>query len=225
MEWPKPHPEPVDPAEGTVVIVGRGRDQDFLTWGEEGHEYWGLNDLPSYDDCAPLRCYNRWFQLHPPKYLSVHYPRGLEDLEDMWGEERGVTLYMDRHYPDYPDSVPYPKAEVEALTVRGDYHVSSLDWMVALAVLEGWSRIVLQDVTFFTFPLTLNGEPVSARACLEYWVGVAEGRGIEVVMHSFGGDLFKNVHVAVYRSDLQYGFEREPALDLGLSDERWSDVR
>lgn len=222
-DWPRP--AGADPATGTVAIVGKGFDHSIVPWGTEGYEFWGLNDQPgNRPEYAPIECYTRWFQLHPPHYLEVHYPRGIKDLKRWWGTPRGVKLYMDRHYDWLPDSVPYPKAEVEALCSYGHYHCSSFDWMVALAILEGWSRIEMYGVDFFTFPSILNGEPISARACLEFWLGVAAGRGIDVAV-SQRGDLFTNIHVAIYRSDLQYGFEREPALDLTLDDERWSDVR
>lgn len=223
-EWPRPRRMRTDPARGTVAIVGKGPTHVLTPYGAEGYEFWGLNDQPSHSQYAPIQSYTRWFQLHPPHYLSVHYPKGVLDLDVWWGDPTGVTLYMDRHYSEYPDSTPYPKMEVEALVTHGEYHVSSFDWMVALAVLEGWSRIELYGCEFYTFPATLNGEPVSARPCLEYWIGVAEGAGADVTVFQTG-DLFKNLHVAMYRSDLQYGFEREPALDLTLTDSSWSDVR
>ena len=222
-DWPV-RPSAVEPSEGTVAIVGRGTDRVLTPWGSEGYEFWGLNDQPRARGYAPIDCYNRWFQLHPPAYMEQHYPQGLGDLKRFWGASNGIPLYMDRHYEEYPDSVPYPRDEVDSQCPLGGYHVSSFDWMVALAVLEGWKRIELYGTDFFTFPTIMNGEPVSARPCLEYWLGVAAGRGAEIGIHQ-RGDLFKTIHVAVYRSELQYGFEREPAHDLSSADSNWSDVR
>ena len=73
----------------------------------------------------------------------------------------------------------------------------------------------------------LDGEPLSGRACLEYWIGVAQGRGIEVGVYT-NGDLFLNVHLALHRSTMRYGIEGEPALDLSLNRTEkgyWADVR
>lgn len=222
-EWPRPK-GPVDPSEGTVALVGKGMCRADVPWGREGYEFWGLNDPPSPGDgYAPIKCHNRWFQLHPPSYMEKHYPQGLIDLELAWSRETGVTLYMDEHYDEYPDSVPYPMEEVMELP-GGSYHTSSFDWMVALAVLEGWRRIELYGCDFHTFPTVIDGEPLSARPCLEFWLGVAAGRGAQIEVHGLG-DVFCNIHVAVHKSELMYGFEREPALDLAATDGNWRDVR
>lgn len=213
-------PNPTDTPH-TVAILGKGADHDKVTFGLEGWEYWGLNEW-SYND-GPLVQYTRWFQLHPPHYLRVHYPRGIEDLARHWTYDRGVRLYMDRYYKQYPDSEAYPKADVEALTDTGWYHASSFDWMLALAILEGFPHIKLYGCGQVTFP-GLSTEPISARACLEYWIGVAEGRGIDVSVID-PGDVLKIVHLAKMVSQKQYGFDNEPALDLGKQGAGWVDVR
>jgi hypothetical protein len=203
-----------------VAIVGKGSDYDGVPWGQEGWEIWGLNDW--WAGQPDIELHTRWFQLHPPHYLKKFYPRGIRDLRELWGKKRSVRLYMDRHYARYPDSEPYPKADVESLTPHGRYHASSFDWMVALAIREGFQHIALHNVHFFT-AATLNGEPLSGRPCLEYWCGVAEGRGIRVTLHNDREEeLFRIVHLAHRVSDFQYGFGPEPALQLGNG---WRDLR
>jgi hypothetical protein len=227
-EWPQDKwPEAV-PGEAPkkVAIIGKGHYDCLAPWGEPGWELWGLNMEPGKAGWPPVRAHTRWFQLHPPRYLRTHYPKGIDDLAHDWSEERGVPLYMDRHYEEYPDSVAYPKAEVEALwPYYGRYHTSSFDWMVALAILEGFERIELHGCEFGAYPYTL-GEPISGRACLEAWLGFAAGRGTDIhVGPQHTGELFMTVHHACYRSTLQYGFEHEPALDMGKADPAWRDVR
>lgn len=220
-DWPKPNPGQ-NPKK--LAIVGFAQTRLCAPYGEEGYELWGLNDPHDAPGFPARHAFTRWFQLHPPHYLRKHYPAGIKDLARNWGEPKGIRLYMDRHYDEYPDSVPYPKAEVEALTRHGFFHASSFDWMLALGILDGFEEIELYGCQFYAFPVT-NREPISALACLSYWCGVAEGRGIKVTQ--FGdGHLFKIIHMATYESQLQYGFEREPALDLGTdADPRWKDVR
>ena len=60
----------------------------------------------------------------------------------------------------------------------------------------------------------------------EWWDQLdPKGRGIKLTVAG-GGHLFKIVHFAAHESHLQYGFDREPALDLGTDlDRAWSDVR
>ena len=95
-------------------------------------------------------------------------------------------------------SVPYPLAAVEKLTPHGAYHAGSFDYMLALAVLEGFKQIRVCGLDY-----NAGGEPLSARPCVEYWLGVAEGRGIKVEVES--GDC---LHIfRLLRTDEQYGFD------------------
>src|SRR5690349_18148101 len=61
---------------------------------------------------------------------------------------------------------------------RGHYHASSFDWLVAYAIHEGAKIISLHGVGFALD--SPREEPMSARACLEYWSGYAQGKGIDV---------------------------------------------
>lgn len=221
-DWPRPNP---GESPDSVAIVGFGPARLVAPYGEPGWELWCLNDPDDREGLPARHAFTRWFQLHPPHYLKKHYERGMDDLARHWGEPTGLRLYMDRHYPEYPDSEPYPKAEVEALGNHGWFHASSFDWMVGLAILEGFKRIDLCGVEFYAFPV-MNREPISALYCLHYWLGMAEGRGIDLNVVGRCGHVFRTIHLSCYTSDLQYGFEREPALDLGVDvDPSWSDVR
>ena len=223
-DWPKPSK---NGKADSVAIVGFAPSRLLAPYGEDGWELWSLND-PHEEPGIPARhAFTRWFQIHPPRYLAEHWPQGLGDLALHWGDRTGVRLYMDRHYPEYPDSEPYPVEGVRALTPHGFFHASSFDWMVALAIHEGFKRIDVYGCEFYAYPAR-NREPLSALPCLSYWCGVAEGRGIELNVIG-GGHLFKIVHMAVYESGLQYGWDREPALDLGTKgsapDRAWRDLR
>ena len=219
-EWPPDAFPEADPggAPKRLAIVGKATSWVMAPWGEPGVEIWGMNEKSRNQ---PLSAFTRWFQLHNPEYLERFWPPGIEDLSETWSTERDMPVYMDKHYPEYPDSVSYPKIEVEALTSHGGYHASSFDWMLALGILEGFERIDLYGIDLRSWQLT--GEPVSARACLEYWIGVAEGRGIEVEIYG-RSDVLKIVHIAKYVSDLQYGFDCEPGLLLA-EHTQWRDLR
>lgn len=227
-EWPVAPPRPEDKSKATVAIVGKGGLHTQTPFGRRGYEFWGLNMVLPLPNWAPVTSYHRWFQLHSPAYMAVHYPPGVEELDLLWAKEHGdLELYMDRHYPEYPNSVAFPADDMR--DGFWGYHTSSIDWMVALAIHEGFGSIELYGCDFKTFPLELHGEPAAGRPCLEYWLGYAQGKGINVSCYTHG-DMFLNVHVAVYKSTLRYGLDREPALDLGLEDEEdrdgfWYDIR
>lgn len=101
----------------------------------------------------------------------------------------------------------FPRFKFIDLSQRPDYHCGSFDWMVTMAIdcLEGAPdrEIVVHGVSL----LIEAGEPISARACLEYWLGVAEGRGIKVTCMP-DCDLFAFYHLV--KSNMVYGYDDTP---------------
>lgn len=119
-----------------------------------------------------------------------------------------VSFHTSDRWPEL-DSVTnhfiFPRIFVEKRTrPRGSYHCGSFDWMVAFAIaVKSFDYIVLHGVSL----LIEGGEPISARACLEYWCGVAEGRGISVEVES-DCDLFAFYHLV--KSNMVYGYDDTP---------------
>lgn len=227
-DWPLPNP---GESPRKVALVGKATSRLLAPWGEEGWEIWGVNEAPreGWTGSPPIRAHTRWFQLHPPHYLRVHHPPGIMDLALHWGEPTGVRLYMDRHYDEYPDSEEFSREKVsdELRPAFSWYKATSFDSMLMLAIAEGFEEIHCYGVDFRTFPI-MDGESISARPCFEYWIGVANGRGIKVeVKHN--GHLFKILHLACMSSSLEYGWDREPGHDLRLGvidpTDKWRDLR
>ena len=164
-------------------------------WPDAETEVWGFNELYRVYDPTLYR-FTRWFELHIRSYFANPewhaHALFLNRLLDL-----GVTVYLPKRDAAVIRSKFYPRAKVAALSPHGEYHAGSFDWMVALAIAEGFTEITLYGVDFAG-----GGEPISARACLEYWLGVAEGRGI--VTRVVGGDVFRIFHLT--RSDTPYGF-------------------
>src|SRR6185295_10699110 len=85
---------------------------------------------------------------------------------------------------------------------RGNYHCGTFDWLVAYAIYLGATEISIYGVGLVLEP----GEPISARACLEYWLGRAEGAGIKV--NAPNADIFHFYHLV--KSDLIYSLDNTP---------------
>ena len=185
-----------------VCIVGFASEGTAdIPWGESNTEIWGFNEL--YRRYTNLTDFARWFELHnvtfdqPNTILGYFTP-------DEWLKHGAVLRQLAKMIPVYtpltatiPGATIYPLSKVHALP-HGAYHAGSFDWMVAFAIVEGFREIHIHGADF-----ARGGEPISARPCLEYWLGVAEGRGIKTVVH--GGDCFRVYHLM--RSDKAYGFE------------------
>jgi hypothetical protein len=109
-------------------------------------------------------------------------------------------IYMQYWHPQVPGSIGYPLHEVTAECFknfrRGDekvkYFTSTIAYMMGIALLENFERIEI-----YGFELADEIEYVMQKACAEFWIGMALGRGIEVytppgnqILHSelYGGD-------------------------------------
>ncbi len=116
---------------------------------------------------------DRIFDLHPEvvwkKKKSWHkdYQRFLTRCP--------VPVYMQQHYAEVPQSIRYPKERVLAEFRR--YFTSQAAWMIALALTEGVTHL-----GFFGVHYAMDSERRTQRAGCEYWMGVAEGRGVQIVL-------------------------------------------
>ena len=98
-----------------------------------------------------------------------------------WIKTSPVPVVTSRTHPDYPALVEFPLEDV--LNHFGhEYFNSTAAYAVAFAVhtlaaLEGERQISLFGMDF-TYPNTHQAE--KGRACVEFWVGHAQARGIKV---------------------------------------------
>ena len=165
-----------------------------VPWKDESWERWGCNGLYRL---APVSRFTRWFELHA-KGKDLGQRGWREPQDELLAISERMPLYLTRKEREIPKGVPYPLKDVEKLTPWGAYHAGSFDYMLALAILLGFKEIRLTGVDFQS-----GGEPLSARPCLEYWLGVAMGRGITVTVEA--GDVGRIFRLV--RSDEQYGFD------------------
>lgn len=180
--------------KAVALIGGRlGQSKDLP---DPSMEWWSLNSVYRHIGDQVAACCSRWFELHNPAWLKKE-----KSLKEYIAKLNGygMPVYTWKRWPLLTRNRIYPKRAVERLVPHGRYHCGSFDWMLALAIHEGFKQIHLYGVDLGP----VDGEPVSARCSLEYWAGVAEGRGIPVVAH--GGALFKTFQFV--KSERQYGYE------------------
>lgn len=95
--------------------------------------------------------------------------------------------------------------------VQGKYFLNSFCYMLALAIFEGFERIELYgiDMANMNGRLSPNETWEDERSCVSFWVGVAIGRGIEVVI-SGGSRVTKPISPD---SPTLYGYEKNKHLE------------
>lgn len=160
-----------------VAVVGLSPStHGQAPWRDPDWQLWGLPwDVEGRFD--------RYFEMHDRRLLET--PGSGRD-EAYWQrlKEMDAPVYMQRHWPDIPASVTYPLDAVQQTVFANfprwdqpDWYNSSPAYMIALAIHEGaetiglWGIDVLDDSEF-------NIES----NCLDFLIGYALGRGIEIVL-------------------------------------------
>lgn len=162
----------------TVALVGGDWvSGPWAPWGET--EVWGLNELHGYP-WYKIEGITRWFQLHPkPAFTQEHLFSHWEWLQ----EEHPFPIYMQRVYDDVPSSVQYPLRKIQKELIgnihRGEEKMeklfsSTICYQIAQALYEGYERIELYGIS-----LVMEGEYAHQREMMSFWLGKADGMGVE----------------------------------------------
>jgi len=179
-----------------VCIVGFADGHRHLApWDAEDMEFWGINRLHKI---FPDKRFDRWFEIHD---LERFYANDQE--HQVWLKEYGRPIYV--RPQDMPiarswgieSAEPYPVTEV--VSSFGPYFTNTVSWLLALAIGMGFQEIHIYGVDMAQDSLA-HAEYSEQRPSCEWLIGVAQGRGISVVIPD-GSDLLKASHL--------YGFDDE----------------
>jgi hypothetical protein len=185
------------PRKTKVAIVGfcestRGR----APYDDPSTEIWACNHLHPY---LPKRAdgslaWDRWMDIHTPEWSAQYLKPEVWADHKAWLEKDhgpGRVIYMQQAYPEFPNSVAFPVAELTERFGRA-YFTSAIAYQIALAISLGFSEIQLWGID-----LRHDTEYGMQRPCAEYWAGRAEGMGIKLVVPD---------EAAVLHGDGLYGY-------------------
>lgn len=153
-----------------VAIVGMaaGWSEAFATPSDV--EVWGINDGYLLWTPKQIARASRWFELHgdTPLTRSRREP-------DHWDRLAALTIpvYTFFDLPTVPTAIRFPLDA--ALSHGRDYFACTMAYQIALALAEGATMIGLYGI-----PLTGAREALVERPCVEWWLGYAAGKGVEV---------------------------------------------
>ncbi|MGE5404617.1 MAG: hypothetical protein ACM3PP_06725 [Candidatus Saccharibacteria bacterium] len=179
-----------------VCLLGTSNTLKLAPLGDRSFEFWALNDMY---DVVPVEMIDRWFDIHGRSTHESHVSRASETRHIDGLRALTMPVYMQERFEDIPASVKYPLEEIIAHFNR-QYFKSTLDYMLALALYEGFEEIHIYGVD-----MAAGSEYSHQKPSLEYWIGRAEGMGVKVVLPA-GSDLLK----AYFR----YGYDEEKEGDL-----------
>jgi len=176
-----------------VAIVGFAPSWKETPWDDQSYEIWCLNEFYKVGNQIKNFRADRWFEIHDRNSKSKSNPEHQKFLK-----ECPCPVYMWKKYDDIPNSVKFPKDEIinffEEKGCKGArYFTNSISWFIAFAIYEGFKTIAVYGVDMAT-----DSEWGWQRPSCEYWIGLAEGMGIEVIIPP-SSDLLKCTQL--------YGFE------------------
>jgi hypothetical protein len=167
----------------TVALVGLAPTSCSLApFDDEEVEIWGLNEAHAFSWFTRA---TRWFQIHNSeswkRYIAKRDVRG----HFQWLKKNpwDIPIYMQYHQDIIPKSIGFPLHEILDIVFplfrRGDskvkYFTSTFAYMMGIAVLEDFKRVEV-----YGFEMADDIEYVKQKACAEFWIGFAMGRGIEI---------------------------------------------
>ena len=180
------------PPRKKVAIVGfASSSRDLAPYHDPAYEMWGLNQAYEHFQRSP----DRWFEIHRPEAQEdPAVPTYLEDLKKI-----ACPVYMIDVDPAIPTSVRFPLERVcEHMPLTHQrYFTATMGYMIALAIAEGFETIGLYGVDCAT-----GTEYEQQKACVESWLSLAMGRGIEVIIPPTS---------ALFKSPFLYGYEAPKA--------------
>lgn len=181
------------PRRKKVAIVGFASSTRLKApFDDQAWEIWGMNQLYRY-----IPRLTRWFEMHqhegPHSYVADMVP-GTDYIA--WMRACPVPIYMVSSRPDFVTSITYPLDQM--LSEFGtDYFHSTVDYMLALAISEGFEEIGVWGID-----MAHDSEYEHQKPSGSFWIGVAKGRGIKVTIPHESALLHK-VH--------RYGYEPLPS--------------
>lgn len=171
-----------------VAIIGTAGTYGFAPFHDPSWEIWAHSSAipicPRADRIFDLHAKHVW-QAKKPWHKD--YQKFLRTCP--------VPIYMQERFREIPQAVRYPRERV--LSEFRRYFTSQTAWMVALALTEGVTHL-----GFYGIHYAHEDERGWQLACAEYWVGLAEGRGVQICVPP-GSPLLHN--------KLLYGYESHDA--------------
>jgi hypothetical protein len=167
----QPYRPPVRrPGPLKVALIGGGDSLVYAPWHDQSWEIWSHASIHTM--CEPGRVV-RFFDLHPKAVWNEAKPWRRDYVR--WLQRLQTPIYMQEKYAEIPASVRYPKELVLSQFRR--YVSGHAGWMIALALIEGAT-----EIGFFGIHYASASEYAEQRAGCEYWMGVAEGRGVKLTI-------------------------------------------
>lgn len=152
---------------------------DDPTWA-----VWGMNNLHAQPAVAGMASkFDEWFDLHPAGSIV----QDQQHAEWLARGSDGVPVWTWEPKPEWPNAKRYPREEITARF--GRYFTNTVSWQVALALLrimahspDGARAPAGSAIAIFGVDMATSSEYAAQRPSVEYFLGIAAGAGVEVIL-------------------------------------------
>lgn len=187
-----------------IAIIGTTSSLVDAPYNDPSWEIWGLNG--AYD-AVPR--FDRWFDVHSLEVLKkYHESRYFEFLA-----KAGDKVMMAHKTSELPNAKLFPCQELVAK--YGRYFTNTVAWLIAYAI-EELMKLDPNDGEKLTIGLwgvnmAMDTEYSIQRPSCEYFLGVAEGKGIDVIIPETS---------EIMKCSFLYGIEPAPAFVRKMPDKK-----
>ena len=177
-----------------VAIVGfAASSMSLAPFHDPTWSIWAMNQLYRKIPRA-----DRWFEIH--KNWDEHVVEGTDHFG--WLASAPIPVYMVERIAGIHNSVRFPIERI--MGPHPDYFTSSVAFMIALAIEEGFKEIGLWGID-----LIVGDEYFYQKPCAEFWLGVAHGKGITITLPNT---------TALCKQSHRYGYQQEPESLVKMSE-------
>ena len=176
-----------------IAIVGCADSKFEAPWEEKDWEIWGVNNM--FHSMPQVRKAQeegrlKWFEIHNIHYNGKQwFRRGVpvfrgQNVNDYVNDLIGLNcpIYMHKHWDEIPTSIEYPLADV--IGKFGNYITNTISYEMAVAMLDPEVKeIGIWGVDMAVYSKNFLGNEYSfQRPSCEYFIGLARGMGIKVIV-------------------------------------------
>lgn len=166
-----------DEKQKKVCILGYAPHVNEAPFNDETWEMWGINSLYRQLQNIPLSRFSAWFEIHSIEFLSNRADKKATEDHFKILSTLKCPLYMKDHYDLFPTSIKYPIENVLEELKCSPYFTNTISYMIALAVVKGYT-----DIAIYGVDMAVGSEYEHQRPSCEYFMGIAEGRGCNIYL-------------------------------------------
>lgn len=178
-----------------IAIIGTTSSLVDAPYNDPEWEIWGLNG--AYD---AIPRFDRWFDMHSIDVLKKYHQSAYFDFL----RKAGNKVIMAHQTPELPEAQKFPAMEL--VDKYGRYFTNTVAWLIAYAIEQNPSTIGLWGIN-----MAMDTEYSIQRPSCEYFLGIAEGKGIDVIIPESS---------EIMKCSFLYGIEPIPAYIRKMPDKK-----